>query len=156
MQGYRICFTSVHQMNTFLQKDSAPDVLHSSQAPQTDRKTFLELWIGEKKRAVRDQLVLVVVGGSYYERDCHKEWLQSIEEEEWFDNDVGLMRARFTTLSKMFQAIYSNTSLPDGWGDIIENTSVDIASASDDERTLTKVVPMAVAIIGYDLRNCCL
>jgi hypothetical protein len=66
------------------------------------------------------------------------------------------MRARFTTLSKMFQAIYSNTSLPDGWGDVIENTSVDIASASDDERTLTKVVPMAVAIIGYDLRNCCL
>ena len=130
-------------------------MLHVSQAPQTDREAFLEWWIGGKKRAVRDQVVLVVVGSSY-DCDCHKEWLQSIEEEEWFDNDVGLMRARFTTLSKMFQAIYSNTSLPDGWGDVIENTSVDIASASDDERTLTKVVPMAVAIIGYDLRNCCL
>jgi hypothetical protein len=117
-------------MNAFLKKDSA-DVMHISQAPQTDREAFLEWWIGEKKRAVRDQVVLVVVSGSYYERDCHEEWLQSIEEEEWFDNDDGLMGVRFTTLSKMFQAIYSNTSLTDGWGDIIEKTSLDSASASE-------------------------
>ena len=37
------------------------DVLHISQAPQTDRKAFLEWWTGEKERAVRDRVALVVV-----------------------------------------------------------------------------------------------
>jgi hypothetical protein len=82
-------------MDVFLHKVSA-NVLHVSQAPQTDREAFLEWWIGGKKRAVRDQVVLVVVGSSY-DCDCHKEWLQSIEEEEWFDNDDGLMSVGFTT-----------------------------------------------------------
>ena len=39
---------------------------------------------GEKERAVRDQVILVVVGRSY-DYACHKEWLQSIEVEEWFE-----------------------------------------------------------------------
>ena len=116
-------------------------MLHISQAPQTDRKAFLEWWTGEKERAVRDRVALVVVVSSY-KYACHKEWLQTIEEEEWFDNDDGLMRVRFMTLANC------NNSLTDGWGDIIKKVSKDSAGAiaQDDEQHLADVGPMAVAI----------
>ncbi len=114
-------------------KEEGADVLHVSQAPQTDCEAFLEWWTGEKERAVRDRVILVVVGVCY-KCECHKKWLQSIEEEEWFDNDNGLMGVRFTTFTMLNQVIHDNESLKDGWGDIIEKMSNDRAgaSASDD------------------------
>ncbi len=99
------------------------------QAPQTDREAFLEWWTGEKERAVRDRVVLVVVD-SCDKYSCHKKWLQSIEEEEWFDNDDGLMRVRFTTYTKMRLAINGKVSLTDGWGDIIDKMNNGRAGAS--------------------------
>ena len=68
---------------------------------------------------------MVVVGRSYYYA-CHKEWLQSIEEEEWFDNDEGLMRARFTTLTKLFVSIESKESLADDRGEIIDRMTATV------------------------------
>ena len=148
LQGYRICFTvqADYGLPDAL-KEVVADALHVSQAPHSDREAFLEWWTREKERAVRDQVILVVVV-SGYKYACHKEWLQSIEEEEWFDNDDGLMGVRFTTDEKLYQAIYDNESLTDGWGDIIGEMSKDSAGAiaPDDQRHLSDVVPIAEAI----------
>ena len=64
LQGYRICFTSVYQYDINYQNNGV-DVLRIFQAPQSDLEAFLEWWACEKERAVREQVVLVVVSGTY-------------------------------------------------------------------------------------------
>ena len=122
-------------------------MLRVYQAPQSDREAFLEWWTCEKERAVRDRVILVVVI-RFVKYVCHKEWLQSIEEEEWFHNDDTLMGVRFTTSENLDKAIVDNESLTDDWGDIIEKMSTDSAGAiaPDDERHLADVVSIAEAI----------
>jgi hypothetical protein len=57
-----LCITSSDGSTTSrVLKEEGADVLHVSQAPQTDREAFLEWWTGEKERAVRDRVILVVV-----------------------------------------------------------------------------------------------
>jgi hypothetical protein len=58
---------------------------------------------------------------------CHREWLRSIEEEEWLDSDEGGGIVRFTTLEKFCLTILRKVSLTDNWDDIIEKMSTDSA-----------------------------
>lgn len=145
LQGYRI--TSDYGIPSARLKVEGADVLRVYQAPQSDREAFLEWWTCEKERAVRDRVILVVVIRCV-KYACHREWLQGIEEEEWFHNDDSLIGVRFTTLENLDKAIDDNESLTDDWGDIIEKMCTDSAGAiaPDDERHLADVVSIAEAI----------
>lgn len=139
-QGYRMAFTSSLGHPEELSTKGGIDVLELFRhAPQSDRGDFLEWLNGERGRAVGDQVTLVIVGG-YYDHPCHKEWLQSIEEEQWFDSGDCGEKIRFTTFSKLVVAVGCESSLDDDWRDvIIEKVSMDGLEgvcASDDEKSL--------------------
>ncbi|KAL3823864.1 hypothetical protein ACHAXA_004136 [Cyclostephanos tholiformis] len=137
LQAYRMVLTSSSYWleSEEIRAMGGVDALDLFQAPHSNRDAFLEWWNGEKERAISDRVILLVVGG-YYDHQCHKEWLQIIEEEEWFDGE----EIRFTTITNLLVAIGYGKSLNDCWGDIIiEKVTFDGpggVSASDDEESL--------------------
>jgi hypothetical protein len=102
--------------------EEGSDVLRIFEAPHSDRDAFLAWWADELHRAVRDGVKIVIVGDFGYEYPCHKEWLDGIEEEEWYDNDEGSFRV--TILRRLFEAMASGGSLEDDWGETIETMSI--------------------------------
>ena len=133
-----------------LLQEEGSDVLRIFEAPESDREAFLAWWAGELDRAVRDGVRIVVVGDLTYDCHCHREWLQTIEEEEWYDNDEGSFR--FTTLQSLFEAMESGGSLTDDWGETIETMSINGADGSraSRERDVADVVPIAEEIRCLD------
>ena len=94
-------------------------------APHSNRGEFIAWLNGERERAVSDRVTIVIVGGRY-DHPCHKEWLQSIEEEEWYNDGECGEKIIFTTFGRLAVAIGRETSLDDVWGDIIvEKVSMD-------------------------------
>ena len=84
------------------------------------------------------KVILVVIKTSNSATANKRRWLQSIEEEEFFDNDNCPNIVRFSTFSKLDRATFADTKLVDDWGDEIES-GLDVwpAEESDDENSVS-------------------
>lgn len=98
-------------------REAGADLLRISRIPMID---FCEWWSRESERAVRDQVQLVVAKQLHENQGSRIKALQDIEEEEWYNDDEGPTRIRFTTYRKLINAIYHGEQLRDDWGEIIE------------------------------------
>ncbi len=118
LNGYRIAyFTSVDEDRLQL---AGADLLHII-PPSSVHETFvsfLEWWKRETERAWNDHVQLVVVKPCY--PTLLREWLQRIEEEEWYGQGEKTTRVRFTTVYKLAKAVSCEEPLRDDWNDIIE------------------------------------
>ncbi len=86
---------------------------------QTDWEAFLEWWKDEKECglcpgdvSIRHCGVIIFPKTHVIKNGC--------KVEEWFDNEDGLMRVRFASLLKLFNAIHNKASLTDCWGNIVQ------------------------------------
>lgn len=131
LQGYRIAFlrniTNVDNLRSV--REAGADTVtfpHDGPSSGYDPDIFLNWWIRERDRAVKDQVQLVVVklysASAYYR-------LQRVEEDEWYSQGDLRTRVRFTTLKKLEVAVSCEEPLKDDWGDIIE--SFDQSSSND-------------------------
>ena len=120
LNGYRIAyFTSVDEERLQL---AGADLVHIPPCSVHETfVTFLEWWNQETERAWNDQVQLVVLKPFY--PTILREWLQRVEEDEWYGQGEKTTRVRFTTGYKLEKAVSCEEPLKDDWNDIIERVN---------------------------------